>query len=416
MASATKKITLKAIENLGVGTFVWDSEIRGFGARQRGTGLYYVLKTRVNGQQRWFTIGKHGAPFTPETARKKAKSLLGEIADGGDPSEVREDLKKRLTVAELCEIYLQEGCSNKKATTLATDRGRIARHIKPLIGRKDVRSISRREVEQFMRDIADGKTAADVRTKKQGRAIVEGGKGTATRTVGLLGGIFTFAFDRGIIASNPVRGVKRFKDKKVERFLSEIELGRLGAAISKLEQENRLTPFAAAAIRLLIFTGARRGEILGLKWEWVDFERSMIFLPDSKSGKKPIYLAAPALEILSKLPQFENSAYVVNSEVGGRPLADLKRPWAAVLQEAKIENLRLHDLRHTFASVGAMGGLSLPIIGKLLGHMRSETTARYSHLADDPVRAANELIGNRLSGSLKSFESSSEISNFVRLK
>ena len=257
-------------------------------------------------------------------------------------------------------------------------------------------------MEQFRRDIADGKTATDERTKKRGRAIVEGGKGTATRTVGLLGGIFTFAFDRGIVPLNPVRGVKRYMDKRVERFLSESELVRLGLAIAKMEDEQKITPFAAAATRLLIFTGARRGEILGLKWDWVDFERAMIFLPDSKSGKKPLYLSAPALVILSKLPRIETNLYVICSEVQGKPLADLKRPWAIVLEEAKIENLRIHDLRHNFASVGAMGGLSLPIIGKLLGHLRTETTARYSHLADDPVRAANEAIGKRISGAMKS--------------
>jgi integrase len=404
MPKQRQKITLKALESLQNGDFVWDTELRGFGVRARSTGLYYLLKTRVKGQQRWFTIGKHGSPWTPERARREVLSLLGEIADGLDPAEVREDLKKRLSVADLCDIYLREGCGEKKATTLATDKGRIERHIKPLIGQKDVRALTRHDVEQFMRDIADGKTAVDVRTGRRGRAIVKGGRGTATRTVGLLGGIFAFAFDRGIIPANPVRGVKRFKDKRVERFLSENELSRLGAAISKLEMENRLTLFAAAAIRLLIFTGARRGEILGLKWDWVDFERSMIFLPDSKSGRKPIYLAAPAQELLSKLPRLENSPYVINGEARGQPLADLKRPWAAVLAEANIENLRLHDLRHTFASVGAMSGMSLPIIGKLLGHLRAETTARYSHLADDPVKAANEKIAARISSSMQAMK------------
>jgi integrase len=404
MPKQRQKITLKALESLQNGDFVWDTELRGFGVRARSTGLYYLLKTRVKGQQRWFTIGKHGSPWTPERARREVLSLLGEIADGLDPAEVREDLKKRLSVADLCDIYLREGCGEKKATTLATDKGRIERHIKPLIGQKDVRALTRHDVEQFMRDIADGKTAVDVRTGRRGRAIVKGGRGTATRTVGLLGGIFAFAFDRGIIPANPVRGVKRFKDKRVERFLSENELSRLGAAISKLEMENRLMLFAAAAIRLLIFTGARRGEILGLKWDWVDFERSMIFLPDSKSGRKPIYLAAPAQELLSKLPRLENSPYVINGEARGQPLADLKRPWAAVLAEANIENLRLHDLRHTFASVGAMSGMSLPIIGKLLGHLRAETTARYSHLADDPVKAANEKIAARISSSMQAMK------------
>ena len=209
--------------------------MRGFGVRARGTSLYYILETRASGQQRWFTVGKHGAPWTPDTARKKVLGLLGEIANGNDPAEVREDLKRRISVSDLCEIYLKEGCSEKKETTLATDEGRIERHIKPLLGRKDARALKKRDIEQFMRDVADGKTATDVKTKKRGRAIVEGGKGTATRTLGLLGGIFSFAVDRGILADNPARGIRRFKDKRVERFLSEDELSRLGSAIATLE-------------------------------------------------------------------------------------------------------------------------------------------------------------------------------------
>ena len=406
MSKISKKITLKALESLKDGQILWDTELRGFGVRARGTGLYYVLKTRVQGQQRWFTIGKHGAPWTPETARRKVLGLLGEIADGDDPAEVREDLKRRVNMSDLCDLYLKEGCSEKKPSTLATDKGRIERHIKPLLGTKDARALKRRDIEQFMRDIADGKSAADIKTGKHGRAIVEGGKGTATRTIGLLGGIYSFAVDRGIVPENPVRGIKRFKDKRVERFLSEQELIGLGRSIADLEQENAITPFAAAAIRLLIFTGARRGEILSMKWDWVDFERSFAFLPDSKSGKKQIYLSAPALEILSKLPRLEGNPHVVCNELPGQCLTDLKRPWARVCARANIQELRLHDLRHNFASVGAMGGLSLPIIGKLLGHLRTETTARYSHLADDPVRDANEKIARRLQLSMAATKTS----------
>ncbi len=401
MSGLSKKITLKALESVTDGQILWDTELRGFGVRGRGTGLYYVLKTRVHGQQRWFTIGKHGAPWTPETARKKVLQLLGEIVEGNDPAEVREDLKRRMSVADLCDLYLKEGCSEKKPSTLATDRGRIERHIKALLGKKDARTLKKSEIEQFMRDVADGKTAADVKTGKRGRAIVEGGKGTATRTIGLLGGIFSFAVDRQIVEENPVRGIKRFKDKRVERFLSEDELSRLGAALAGLEGEGSITPHAAAAIRLLLFTGARRGEILSLQWDWVDFERGFAFLPDSKTGRKPIYLSAPALEILAKLPRLEGSSFVICGEASGKPLMDLKRPWSKACKRAGIETLRLHDLRHNFASTGAMGGLSLPMIGKLLGHLRTETTARYSHLADDPVRSANERIASRIAQSLQ---------------
>ncbi len=257
-----------------------------------------------------------------------------------------------------------------------------------------------------MRDVADGKTAADVKTGKYGRAIVDGGRGTATRTIGLLGGIYSFAVDRGIVQENPVRGIKRYKDKRVERFLSEQELANLGGALAAMEEENAITPFAAAAIRLLIFSGARRGEILSLRWDWVDFERAIAFLPDSKSGRKQLFLSAPALEVLTSLPRLEGNPHVICNEIPGQRLVDLKRPWARLCKRANIAGLRLHDLRHNFASVGAMSGLSLPVIGKLLGHLRSETTARYSHLADDPIKSANEQIASQLAAGLTLSETS----------
>jgi integrase len=333
-------------------------------------------------------------------ARKKALSILGDIADGDDPTAAREAASRHMTVAELCVLYLAEGCSDKKPSTLATDRGRIERHIKPLLGKRDIFDIKRRDVDQFMRDVADGKTKADIKTGKQGRAIVRGGKGTASRTVGLLGGIYSFAVERGIVDQNQVRGIKRYKDKRVERFLSEDELSRLGVALANAEASGAVSLYAIVAIRLLLLTGARKGEILSLQWEWIDFERGIIFLPDSKTGMKPIFMSAPVMQILSELPRMTDNPYVICGEHQGSHIKDLKRTWNRVRVDAGLQSLRLHDLRHHFASVGAMGGLSLPMIGKLLGHSRSETTARYSHLADDPVRRANDEIGNRIQSSM----------------
>jgi len=396
-----KRITTRAVDILKRGETLWDADIKGFGVRYRTAGKSFFLKTRVSGTQRWFTIGRYGSPWTAETARRQALRLLGAIANGEDPASLRDESKHNVTMSELCDLYLKEGCARKKRSTIATDSGRIERHIKPLLGKQNVRTISKRDIERFMRDVADGKTATDVKTIKQGRAIVAGGKGTATRTVGLLGGIFSFAQDRGLVESNPVRGIKRFVDKKVERYLSEDEMARLGGAISELEESKRLTPFAAAAIRLLLLTGARRGEVLTMRWEWVDFDRRFIFLPDSKTGQKPLYLSVPAIEVLINLPHIEKNPFVICGQKEGHYLVNIKKSWNRVCELASIENLRIHDLRHNFASIGAMGGLSLPIIGKLLGHKKTETTARYSHLADDPVRVGNEQIGQKISKSLK---------------
>ena len=184
------------------------------------------------------TLGRYGV-LTPDEARDLAKGVLVRVHSGADPAGDKAKLRAELTVAQLCDLYLDEGCDTKKASTIATDRGRIERHIKPLLGRKRIGEVTRSDVERFMRDVANGKTAADVKTGKFGRAIVEGGKGTATRTVGLLGGIMSFAVSRRLRDDNPVRGVKRYPDKKGETFLSAAELGRIGAALTNAEAPAR---------------------------------------------------------------------------------------------------------------------------------------------------------------------------------
>lgn len=223
--------------------------------------------------------------------------------------------------------------------------------------------------------------------------------------------MFSFGFRRGLLENdqNPARGIDKFREQHRERFLSVDELVRLGAAIREAEtvgvpwqtdpakktkhlrkanRETIISEHAAAALRLLIFTGARLREILHLKWEHVDFERGLLLLPDSKTGKKTIVLNGPALAVLSALTRV--GAYVIAGDSAGtdeeKPRADLKRPWAVVTRHAGLEGLRLHDLRHNFAAFGAGGGMGLPIIGKLLGHSQPQTTARYAHLDSDPLR------------------------------
>ena len=256
-------------------------------------------------------------------------------------------------------MYLAEGCDHKKQSTIAVDRGRIARHIVPLLGRKLVNAISSNEIEQFMQDVAKGKTAVDVKTVKFGRAVVKGGRGTATRTVQLLGGIFSFAVRRKLRKDNPVRGIEKYPDRKSERFLSTDEFECLGAAIREAEtiglpwdvdeqQPNSkhiakrrkprvISSHVAAAIRLLIFTGCRLREILRLRWDQVDFERGMLFLPDSKTGRKAVVLNAIATKVLGDLERVGN--YVIAGDDAGtereKPRADLKRPWRAITRRAR---------------------------------------------------------------------------------
>ncbi len=286
----------------------------------------------------------------------------------------------------------------KKPTTLATDRGRIKRHIIPLLGRKKVKDLTRADIQRFMQDVAAGKTACDEKTASRGRAIVEGGKGTATRTVGLLGGILTFAVERGICPTNPVHGVKRYRDRKGERFLSARELAALGLGLAVMEETATISPIMANAVRLLLLTGCRKTEVLSLCWSFVDFERGYLRLPDSKTGEKTVPLGAPALKVLSDLPRL--SDWVFPAATGGGHLVGLPHAWDAVRVWCGLDGVRLHDLRHSFASVGAISGNSLPVIGALLGHADSKTTSRYAHLTADPIKAAAERIANTIADAM----------------
>ena len=320
---AAVKLNKRTIDALPVGdrpTFYFDSDLKGFGLKVMPSGVRtFIVEYRPGAggrstPKRRLTLGRLGA-LTPDEARELAKSALGRVHAGNDPAVDRAKARAEMTFDKVCDLYLKEGCETKKASTLATDKGRIERHIKPLLGRKRIGEITRPDVEKFMRDVANGKTATDEMTKKRGRAIVEGGKGTATRTVGLLGGIMTFAVSRQLRTDNPVRGVQRYTDKKGETFLSSTELGKIGAALAAAET-NGANPSAIAIIRLLAFTGARKSEIASLKWSEVDVERGYLRLGDSKTGAKVIPIGAPAREVLAVHPAADNSIYVFPAASG----------------------------------------------------------------------------------------------------
>lgn len=379
-------------------SFLWDSEIKGFGLKVTPKGKrVYVLQYRLHGRLSRYTIGPHGNPWTPDEARKEAIRVLGQLLEGKNPASAKRAEKDAKTVSELCDLYLKDGAGTKSASTLATDKGRIERHIKPLLGRKRVKDVTINDIRTFMRDVAAGKTAVDVKTGPNGRARVTGGQGTATRTVGLLGGIFTYAVDGGMRVDNPVRGVKRYADKRNERFLSPQELARLGEALLEAERgsENKT---AIAAIRLLILTGCRKSEILTLQWSHVNFERGYLELPTSKTGQKRVPIGAPVLELLARLPRMEGNPFVLSGEVEGKHFVGVPKAWIRLRKAAGLEDVRLHDLRHSFASVGAGAGMGLGVVGKILGHRDPKTTARYAHIADDPAKAS----ADRISGTIQS--------------
>jgi integrase len=423
MARITKTIVEAAYPDPNKDTYLWDSELKGFAAKitMRGARIY-LIQYRLHGRSgrtRRVSLGKHGT-ITTDQARKRAKKLLGEVASGQDPAEKFAEQKRDISVGDLCHIYLSaldkgeiltRSGTPKKPSTVATDKGRIIRHIKPLLGKKRLKAIEQEDVRRFLRDVAAGKTAADVKTRKQGRAIVKGGKGTATRTVGLLSGIFAFAVEEGYLKENPVHGVKRFPDAKNKRYLHPIEMAKLGDALLAASKVGE-NPKAIAAIRLLCLTGCRKGEILSLKWADVDFEKGCLHLSSTKTGDKVIQIGPPALELLESLPKLEQSEFVFPGDSGGYYVG-LPKVWERIRMNANLSDVRLHDLRHSFASVGAGVGLSLPIIGKMLGHSNAETTQRYAHLADDPLRRATDSVSKRIADSM---ESGNDLENLVSLK
>jgi len=427
-----EKITKRTVEAIRSGpsdVFLWDNELRGFGCKVTPKGnRIYVLQYSRNNRDHRVTIGRHGVDITAEQARQEARRLRGIIAAGENPAPDPAREGEAVTVAELGERYMSEhAMPHKKPSGVAQDRRNLDNHIVPLIGNLRVSEVEREHIARVMREVAAGKTAKDEKTRHQGRRIVRGGEIVANRVKALLSKIFALAEDWKMrpAGSNPCRSIKRYGEHKVERFLSTDELGRLGAALVAAEQGtlphidedlkhpnsiepvkavNRkqeslpieINPPAIAALRLLLFTGCRLGEILNLKWQHVDLERRLFRLPDSKTGAKVVYLSEPALTVLSAIPRKQSNPYVIVGSHPGKPLRTIRRPWDRICSAAKLEHLRLHDLRHSFASIGAAGGLSLPMIGALLGHSQPATTARYAHLNGTPLHEAVDTIGDKL--------------------
>lgn len=424
----TKRIVDQADGNRGR-HYLWDGELRGFGLQveKSGTKTYFV-RYRPKGEgrdgvRRFYKLGRHG-DLTPDQAREQAKSILGQVAIGRDPAAERSanrlaaaNRQDRLTVEALGELFLRDHVATKrKARTSEGYESLLRRHLCPALGARAAEDVTRADVARF-----HGRLSARPHT--------------ANRTVALVSSMYSFAAKRGLVPEgfNPARGIEKYREEGRERYLTGDELQRLGAALVDAEtdgipwviddtnpkakhtpkawkdQRELLDPDAVAAIRLLLFTGARLREVLHLRWQHVDLERGLLFLPDSKTGKKTIVLGAAAVEVLEALATRSGvgagqkppaDQIVVRGQSDDRPRADLKRPWSSIRRHAKLDGVRLHDLRHTFASIGAGASLGLPIVGRLLGHSQPQTTARYAHLDADPLRRAANLIGEQLEAAL----------------
>ena len=404
------KITKRAVDGVDLrdATYlVRDTEVKGFvlvvtPAGSRSYAVDYRAGSGRGSPKRRLTIGKHGSPWTPETARIEAKRLLAEVAAGRDPARARQEDRKALSFGELIDLYLSEGVSHKKPSTLKADCGRIEHHLRPLLGNLRADRIVRADVERMRNAVTAGKTIEKIGNgqKRRSGSIATGGKGAAAQCVALVSTIFAFAVERGLCAENPARGVKKAPVRKVERFLSEAEIAQLAEALDA-EASRSGNPYPSTAIKLLLLTGCRRGEIVNLCWDHVDFERECLRLPDSKTGAKIVYLNAPARALLQQLPRMAANPRVIPGMRADSASAAIDKAWASARAAAGLVDVRLHDLRHSFASVGAAGGLSLPIIGALLGHKHATTTARYAHLSADPLRAANDAVGARIAAAMR---------------
>jgi integrase len=406
--AGTKRINKSGVDALKPETkrFVsWDTEIPGFGVRVYPSGKkVYLLKYRVGGGRsariRWALIGRHGS-LTPDQARDVARRWAAEVADGGDPAGVREEQRKAPTMSALLDKYLAEHVKiRNKPNTQAQVIDLVERVIRPALGRIKVSDVSRTDVARFHSGLSDRPT-------------------TANRALAILSKAFSLAEVWGFRPenSNPCKRVERFKETSRERFLSAKEFSALGAALIRAESEPlsitgsdgkpkkvRANPEAVRAIRLMIFTGMRSGEVRGLRWEHLDLELGVAKLPDSKTGKKVVQLPLPAIQVIreGECPK-SGKGFVIR---GGKnrdpetPLVNLKDTWGAVREVAGLADVRPHDLRHSFASVAAAGGASLPTIGALIGHSEAKTTQRYAHFANDPLRQAADSVAATIAASM----------------
>ena len=444
MAKLTKRL-VDAAESLEKDYVIWDDELPGFGLRVFASGKRsYVLQYRALGRSRRYTIGLHGV-WTAESARQEAKVQLGRVAQGDNPgggdgpaaaggggfspaatapsvlssfqvalaaqraAEERQLDHKAITVKELCTLYVNDlnaglilgkGGRPKKPTTVGTDTGRIERHIIPLLGTRRVKDLTKADINKVLKDIMAGKTRVAVKTKKlRGKAIVRGGAGTATRTVGLLGGILTYAVEAGIITTNPAHGLRKPKDNVRTRRLTEAEYRTLGEMLRTAEKDEKYAT-TVEIIRQIALTGCRRSEMIGLMWTEADTDRSCLRLIDSKEGTSVRPIGLPVVEFLEARQKTASGTYVFPGYGDDNAFGSFPNHWEQIFKGSPLSDVTPHVLRHSFASVGNDLGFTEVTIAALVGHAKGSVTSKYIHTLDTALIMAADTIAGYIEGLL----------------
>jgi integrase len=370
---------------------VWDHATPGFGVRVSPSGTKaFILKYRLHsGRVRWKTLGRVGA-MPLDGARRQAKKDIGLVADGRDPMRLKDAARDALTLGAVADRFLEDHvAARRKPATLRLYTLAIDGHLRPRLGTVPIADV-----------------AADDILKLHHR--LRGTPYMANRVLAVASKLMNWAAQAGYRGAgphvNPCDGIEKYRERPRKRYLTAPELARVGSALRVAERRQAMSPGALAAIRLLMLTGARVSEVLSLQWAHVDLQAGALRLPDSKTGAKVILLSGAAVAILKGLPRWANNAHVFPGEGRGDRKGEhrvsLTDAWAWVRQRAKVPDVRLHDLRHSYASIAVSSGLSLPTIGALLGHSQTQTTARYAHLLDDPLRAASDATGATIAAAL----------------
>ena len=390
MSSVNREtLTTRSVEALRVSdreTVVWDRELRGFGVRVHPSGSkVYMVHKRSGGKSRRVTIGRHGV-WSLDAARREAGGIIASLKNGDTPARpgAEKGSASGPTIAKLAEQYMAEHVAVRcKPTTAQSCRHMFDKYLLPQFGRKRLGEITPEQVAALHYRLREKAT-------------------TANQVIGLLSRLFYKAAKSGYApeGGNPCRFIKKYPTRSCERFLSEREFLRLGTVLDELEANSKISTTAAAGLRLLMLTGCRRNEILTLRWEDVDLEHDEIRLRDAKTGARAVRLSPTARQVLTSLIRQPENPWVIFGRGRGARLSNLNATWGVVRKNAGLEDVRIHDLRHSFASRALSLGESLPMIGKLLGHRKVQTTARYAHLARDSVKAAAEQIGASLAADL----------------